>query len=78
MMQKFLVLLVQLTAYVAYGQLNLNYRQDGEYVIGAILPLSSKAQDGKCSDINPKGLFSLYSSWIFFLLFLFRPESQSF
>jgi len=55
-MQKFLVLLVQLTAYVAYGQLNLNYRQDGEYVIGAILPLSSKAQDGKCSDINPKGV----------------------
>jgi len=56
MMQKLIVLLVQLTAFVAYGQLNLNYRKEGQYIIGAILPLTSPDANGKCTDINPKGV----------------------
>jgi len=55
-MQKLLILFVHVTAYLAYGA-QLGYRQDGKYMIGAILPLTKEGSDGKCSgQMNPEGV----------------------
>ena len=51
-MRDSVIFLVLLTACLAYGQNRLNYRSEGDYIIGAILPMTK----GKnCSEVDPKG-----------------------
>jgi len=54
-MKNLLILSVLLCFYFTYG-LDMNYREEGEYMIGAILPLTKPDQNGTCSSVNAEGV----------------------
>lgn len=39
-----------------------SYNKNGDYIIGAILPLTKDSGNGKCTDVNPEGKKVLISS----------------
>lgn len=42
--------------------LSISYNKNGDYIIGAILPLTKDSGNGKCTDVNPEGKKVLISS----------------